>query len=134
MLSIFKKYLKSNENNFIFNVNSILMLIDIRLLLQLNIFANMLLKYLTDYLKKNNTNNINNINSSILKYEIITSSENIYDIISLFNYYLNIGLCSCDNYITLLDIPEIKIERESPQFAQYILFNVIELIDMLNLS
>ncbi len=52
MLSIFKKYLKSNENNFIFNVNSILMLIDIRLLLQLNIFANMLLKYLTDYLKK----------------------------------------------------------------------------------
>ena len=105
MLSIFKKYLKSNENNFIFNVNSLLMLIDISLLLQLNNFANMLLKYLTDYLKKNNinnnnNNNINNMNSSILKYfktnEIITSSENIYDIISLFNSYLNINNLNFD--------------------------------------
>ena len=116
MLSIFKKYLKSNENNFIFNVNSILMLIDISLLLQLNNFANMLLKYLSDYLKKNNNNtNINNINSSILKYfknnEIITSSENIYDIISLYNSYLNINNLNFDKAQEYLQ--EFKTKEKS---------------------
>ena len=116
MLSIFKKYLKSKENNFIFNVNSILMLIDISLLLQLNNFAKMLLKYLTDYLKKNNnTNEINNINSSILKYfknnEIITSSENIYDIISLFNSYLNINNLNFDKAQEYLQ--EFKTKEKS---------------------
>ena len=123
MLSIFKKYLKSKENNFIFNVNSILMLIDISLLLQLNNFAKMLLKYLTDYLKKNNnTNEINNINSSILKYfknnEIITSSENIYDIISLFNSYLNINNLNFDKAQEYLQ--EFKTKEKSTNLVPLI--------------
>ena len=123
MLSIFKKYLKSKENNFIFNVNSILMLIDISLLLQLNNFAKMLLKYLTDYLKKNNNNNeINNINSSILKYfknnEIITSSENIYDIISLFNSYLNINNLNFDKAQEYLQ--EFKTKEKSTNLVPLI--------------
>ena len=123
MLSIFKKYLKSNENNFIFNVNSILMLIDISLLLQLNNFAKMLLKYLSDYLKKNNNNtNINNINSSILKYfknnEIITSSENIYDIISLFNSYLNINNLNFDKAQEYLQ--EFKTKEKSTNLVPLI--------------
>ena len=97
MLSIFKNYLDNKtQSDYIFFVNSILMLIDKGLLYQLNNFSQSLIQSLINFLNNfSNNEKSKKYENSFIKYlnnkEILTPSENIKEITSLYQCYLNIN-------------------------------------------
>ena len=97
MLSIFKNYLDNKtQSDYIFFVNSILMLIDKSLMYQLNNFSQSLIQtlinFLNNYTKEDKNKKYENAFIKYLNYkEILNPSENIKEITSLYQCYLNIN-------------------------------------------
>ena len=102
MLSIFKNYLdnKTEKNDNIFFINSIIMLIEKSLSYQLNNFSKSLIQLLIKFISNFSNEENNKIPLDYIKYlnkkEILNSNENLKELISLYQCYLNINESNYD--------------------------------------